>query len=232
MNRISVVIPSYNQAQYLEDCLESAYNQTVSPHEIIVVDDGSTDNSLEIADRYRFAQFPGIESPVRVVSQVNKGLPSARNTGIMNATGDWVLLLDADDMLKEDAIEKLTRAISDFPTCDVIAPSFETFGLSEQKVILGAFTFEDMKVGNRLGYFSLIRKSVLLEIGGYSPRMKFGFEDYHLWFNLFARGKNFAVLQDVLVRYRTKEKSMIHDAMEHQEYLMEQIKKDFPQLWK
>lgn len=227
---ISIICPCYNQAEFLEETLDSAYNQTMPAHEIIVVDDGSTDGSGEIADRYKFAQFPGIESPVKVVHQVNKGLASARNTAIMNATGDWILPLDSDDMLKENAIEKFTAAILHF-NADVIVPSFEMFGLREGPVILGGFTMDQLKEANRLGYFSLIRRSALLETGGYSPKMKWGFEDYHEWFDLFSRGKTMAVLSDVLVRYRIRENSMITESNKHSDELMGQIKRDFPHLW-
>ncbi len=231
MNKISIVIPAYNQAEYLEDCIESAYNQTMQAHEIIIVNDGSTDNTAEIAERYRFAQYPGIESHVRVIHQVNKGLSSARNTGIMAATGDYIWFLDADDIMKENAIEKMSLFMTQ-ANADVYAPSFQEFGKGNREVILGSFTMEDLKVGNRLGYFSCIRRSALIEAGGYSPRMNWGYEDYHLWFDLFARGKTVATMTDILMMYRVKDKSMIHEANAHSVELMNQIKKDFPHLWK
>lgn len=228
---ISIIIPSYNQAEYLPKAIESAYNQTVPAKEIIIVDDGSTDNSLELARTYEFKKFPFVESPVKVVSQVNKGLPSARNTGIMNCTSDYILPLDADDFLEENALEVIQMAIMQ-SNADIIAPSFRCFGKINQDVVLGGFSMDDMKVANRIGYFSCVRRSVLLEVGGYSPRMKFGYEDYHMWFDILRRGRSFNILSDILVNYRTKEKSMIHDAQEHHEELMAQIKKDFPHLWR
>ncbi len=227
---ISIVIPSYNQGDYLEECIESCYNQTMQADEIIVVDDGSKDDSLGIARRYEFKEFPMIESPVRVISQVNKGLASARNTGIMNAIGHYILFLDADDVLMENAIETFTKHASE-TNADIIAPSFREFGKSEREVILGQFNMEDLKIANRLPYFSLIKRSALLECGGYSPRMKWGYEDYALWFDLFSRGKSIAVLQDILVKYRIKERSMIHEANEHRDELLSQIRKDFPSVF-
>lgn len=228
---ISVVIPSFNQGEYLEDCIESVYSQTLQAHEIIIVDDGSSDDSLEIARRYEFKEFPMIESPVKVINQVNKGLASARNTGIMNATGDYVLFLDADDMLAENAIERFTKEAQE-TNADIIAPSFKEFGKSEREVILGKFTIEDLKIANRLGYFSLIKRSALLECGGYNPKMKWGWEDFALWFDLFSRGKSITVIPDILVKYRVKERSMIHEANTHAEELWAQIKKDFPSIFR
>lgn len=230
MPTISIVIPSYNQAEFLEECLESAYNQTLAPLEILVIDDGSKDNSLEIARRYEFREFPGIESPVRVIPQVNKGLPSARNTGIMNASGDYILFLDADDKLKENAISVITNTIAQFPA-DIVAPSFKEFGKSDREVIVNQFTMDDLKVANRIGYFCAIRRSALLECGGYSPRMTWGFEDYHLWFDLFSRSKTIAFIQEPLVYYRVKEHSMIYEANQHAQELGAQIQKDFPHIF-
>lgn len=228
--KISIIIPAFNQGEYLEDCLESAYNQTMQAHEIIVINDGSTDNTQEIAERYMFKELPLIESPVRVINQVNKGLSSARNTGIMAATGDYILPLDSDDVLMENAIERFTQEIQE-TNADIVSPSFKEFGKSDREVILGKFGMDELKIANRLPYFSAIRRSALVEVGGYSPRMKWGYEDYHLWFDLFRRGKSITVLQEILVMYRVKEKSMIHEANAHNEELMAQIKKDYPQIF-
>ena len=212
----SIIIPSYNQAEYLPYAIESAL---IQPHsEVIVVDDGSTDGSLEIAKGYK---------GVKVISQVNKGLASARNTGIMNAKGSWILPLDADDILLDNCIEKIIEAIAE-TKADIVSPSFKTFGVSGEEVILMANPkLEDFKTGNRVGYCSAIRKRALLAVGGYSPRMTWGAEDYHLWFNLLTRGYKLVTIPEVLWLYRTKEESMWTETAKHQDEFMAQIRKDF-----
>jgi glycosyltransferase involved in cell wall biosynthesis len=211
---ISISISSYNQAEWLPDAIESALGQ--SP-EILVIDDGSTDNSLEIARSY----------PVKVISQVNKGLSSARNTGIMNATGDYILFLDADDILLPNCIQAMEKAIKE-TNADIIAPSFKNFGVHNGEIILDPrTTLQDFMTANRIGYFSAIRTSKLKEIGGYSPRMTWGYEDYHLWHNLLNRGASLHVLKEVLVLYRTKPNSMLTTAQQHHDELVAQINKDF-----
>lgn len=231
MSQISVVVPSYNQAQYLPECIESVLGQGLQPYEIIVVDDGSTDNSLEIARKY----------PVKVISQTNRGLSAARNTGLMNATGEYILPLDADDKLCEGAISRIQEVI-DETNVDIVSPSFMEFGIRNQMVILMPNpTLEDFKTGNRVGYCSAIRRACLLEVGGYSPRMMEnipgkggiyqGYEDFALWFDLLSRGKQIVTIPEVLWMYRTKEHSMINDAQAHHEELMGQIVKDFPQVF-
>lgn len=222
---ITISISSYNQQEFLPDAIESALNQTV-PCEVIVVDDGSTDSSLEIARKY----------PIKVISQVNKGLSSARNTGLMNSRESgapftlprYFLPLDADDILLPDCAERIMQEIEK-TGADIIAPSFKCFGRVQNTVILMENPLiSDFKVANRIGYCSAIRKDKLLEVGGYSPRMTFGYEDLHLWFNLLSRGATIKTIPEVLWLYRTKEKSMWHDAVEHHEELMNQIYKDFP----
>src|SRR3990167_1654617 len=219
--KISIVIPSYNQSQYLSSAISSALEQSMKAHEIIVIDDGSQDNSLEIAK-----SFNGI----KVISQTNRGLPSARNTGIMSATGEYCLFLDADDMLLENTIEKITEVVEQ-TNADIISPSFKCFGLAQNEIILMENpTIEDFKVANRVGYCSAVKKEVLLEVGGYSPKMWCGWEDFHLWFNLLLRGKTIKTIQEVLWLYRVKEHSMINEANKHADELWGQIGKDFPQL--
>lgn len=235
---ISIIIASYNQQEYLPDAIESVLNQRwfTNELELIVIDDGSTDHSLEIANKYRSeflskknAGKNGQLKDLKVISQVNKGLPSARNTGIMNADGEWILPLDADDILMPDSLSEIWKE-SNSPFCpDVVGLSFKEFGIRNGEIILMQNpTVEDFKTGNRIGYCSLIRKSALLEVGGYSPKMVWGYEDFHLWFNLLQKGKTFKTISKSLWLYRTKEKSMITESIKHHEELMRQIMHDFP----
>lgn len=222
---ISIIIPSYNQAEYLSDAIDSALSQTIGC-QLVIVDDGSIDASLEIAKGYS-KKFGG----VKVISQVNKGLASARNTGIMNASGNYCLFLDADDILWDNCIEKIEEKRSQ-TGADIIAPSFKEFGVSQREVILMPNpTIEDFKIANRIGYCAAIKRDALLEVGGYSSRMTWGAEDYHLWFNLLSRGKTLVTIPEVLWLYRTKLQSMWQQTKHYQEEYMSQIKKDFPQLW-
>lgn len=100
---ISVVIPCYNYARYLSDCVRSCLLQTVQPHEIIIVDDASTDNSAEVAWHLRSREL-GVDISVRRLNH-NQGVSAARNVGIDGAMGNLIVLLDADDMLTPRSIE-------------------------------------------------------------------------------------------------------------------------------
>ena len=207
------------QSQYLSEAIESALAQT-EPCEVIVINDGSPDDTKEVAARY----------PVKLINQVNKGLASARNAGIMASTGEFIMPLDADDVLDPKCVGELLFK-ADETGADVVAPSIREFGLTHAVTILDPeITIEKMRLGNHLGYFSLIRKSALLETGGYSPKMVHGWEDYALWFDLLTRGKKFVTVQEPLVFYRTKANSMWQESRKHEKELWDQIFKDFPQI--
>lgn len=215
---ITIGIPCYGQAEFLPDAIESARSQTI-PCETIVVIDGSNDNSKEVAERYK---------GIKIIDQVNKGLASARNTAIMNMQGDYFLPLDADDILQDNAAERL-RWIAEVTDADIIAPSIKCFGVGNETITLMPDpTLNDFKAGNRIPYCSMIKRSALLEVGGYSPRMDKGWEDLHLWINLLSRGKRIVTTADPLVLYRTKQTSMWTEAEKHRDELMAQIYKDFP----
>ena len=201
MKKISVIIPCYNQAQYLPEAIESVLNQTVKPHEIIVVNDGSPDDTRYVAKNYE---------GIKYIETTNRGLSSARNTGIMNMTGDWFYPLDSDDKMAPNCIERISQIIEENPDANIISPSFQCFGKYTDPVILMPnpkledFKFVEGQPMNRIGYFSAIKKEALLEVGGYSPKMTWGWEDLHLTINLLNHGKKIVTIPEILMFYRTK----------------------------
>lgn len=116
-HKVSVIIPVYNSQKFLAKSIESVLNQTYKNIEIIAVDDGSTDNSLQILKKF--------ENKITVISQENKGLADALNTGIKNMTGNWARLLSSDDMLYSDAVEVLVREIQKFPESTIVYSNWD-----------------------------------------------------------------------------------------------------------
>ena len=100
--KLSLIVPVYNTRAYLEKCMESLLNQTWTDLEILCVNDGSTDYSGEILDK-----FARRDSRVQVISQENRGLSAARNAGLRRATGEYVCFVDSDDVLELDACRRL-----------------------------------------------------------------------------------------------------------------------------
>jgi glycosyltransferase involved in cell wall biosynthesis len=109
MSRVSVIVPTYNCAPYLVEAIDSVLSQTYKATEIIVVDDGSSDNTWDVLEPY--VQ----RAAVKYIRQSKQGPGSARNVGIRSATGDYIAFLDADDALTEDSLEKRVALLRDFP---------------------------------------------------------------------------------------------------------------------
>lgn len=116
---ISVIVPVYNVEKYINNCLNSLINQTKKEIEIIAVNDGSTDNSLNILEEYS-KKYPDL---IKVISQENQGLSVARNTGIKNSAGKYIAFVDSDDEIELDLLEKLWEKVVEYPydvvTCNV-----------------------------------------------------------------------------------------------------------------
>ncbi len=115
--KVSVCVPVYNMEEYLEDCIKSLVNQTLKEIELIFVNDGSSDNSINILNKYKH-QYPNI----KVITQDNQGLGGARNTGLKNATGEYIGFVDADDFVEKDMYEKMYKKAkevdADIVICD------------------------------------------------------------------------------------------------------------------
>lgn len=108
-SKITVVIPVYNVEQYIEECIESVINQTYTNLEIILVDDGSTDNSGNICNK-----FEKIDKRIKVIHKANGGLSDARNIGLKVSTGEYIQFIDSDDYIEKDMIETLYKTINEY----------------------------------------------------------------------------------------------------------------------
>lgn len=111
MPKFSIIIPVYNTSKYLEKCLDSVFNQTYKDFEVIAINDGSTDNSIEVLKKYK---------DLIIINQENQGLSAARNNGIKKVSGEYFLLLDSDDYIEKELLEKLDEEISKNTSVDLI----------------------------------------------------------------------------------------------------------------
>lgn len=174
---VSAIICCYNGAAFLSQTLDSLLAQTSPPIEIILIDDGSTDESASIAESYG--------PPVRVIRQTNQGLPASRNVGIDAARGNYLLFIDADDLLHPTALELLHNAVVKVPG-SVGLMGFASFRedpsspFSVQKFDATNF-FPEIILGN-FGpqHTRLVPKDVALKAGCFVPTMYY-FEDWHFW---------------------------------------------------
>jgi len=189
-HKTSVVIPCYNQGQFLAEAIESVLAQTEPPIEIIVVDDASTDDTAKVAKRY----------PVTLVRQrKNGGVSAARNAGIAKATGKNIVCLDADDRLRPEFIEKLA-GLADIVSCDL-----KSFGASGGgwKLPMSNPAIEHFIAANQVISGSLFRKSFWTKVGGYDESMRDGLEDWDFWTRCVAVGARVHIIHETLFDYRT-----------------------------
>ena len=150
--RFSIIIPVYNVVGYLRECLESVLHQTFQEWEAICVNDGSTDDSLIILKEYAAK-----DSRFKVVSQTNGGLSAARNTGLGNATGEYVLFLDSDDWLESNILENLDTHLrtpnSELRTLDMLCFSGRRY-IEEVKQFNPADTLAEMTYATGMDYYN------------------------------------------------------------------------------
>ena len=127
----SIIIPMYNTEKYISECLDSVVAQSFNSFECIIVNDGSTDRSVEIASKYCEAN-----NHFRIVSQENRGLSAARNTGLRNAKGDYIVFLDSDDFIKENALYNLHHLILNNNLPDAIVSTTFAYYEKDKNLVL------------------------------------------------------------------------------------------------
>jgi|GEM_PF-1071339 len=208
MPQVSVIIPCYNHAHYLEPALASVLCQSFTDWEAIIVDDGSTDNTAAAAEAF-FAKFT--ERNWKLVRQENSGLASARNTGVKNASGEYILPLDADDLLSPVYLERTVPLLDTDPRLGYVYVIVDCFGEEHRTWSGGAFDFRKLLENNLMACSTLFRKKAWEEAGGYNPNMKYGFEDWDLWVAMGEKGWFGKFLQEPLFLYRKHGASMLKD---------------------
>ena len=209
MKRVSIIIPCFNQGQYLAEAVESVLSQTRPPQEIIIVDDGSIDNTAEVAARFR---------GVRYFFQKNSGPSAARNTGLRHATGDYTLFLDADDILLPSAIEHCLSAFSSQPGvafafggCRLVDSARRL--ISEELPQPHADHFEGLlRGGNHIKMHGTVMydANILKSAGGFDESLR-GCEDYELYLRL-AKNHPVAVYSQISAEYRKHSNNATHNA--------------------
>lgn len=204
MSKVSIVIPCFNGGSMVETAVESALMQTHRDIEVLVVDDGSTDPlTLESLDAIANA------GRAQVVRQENLGPCRARNRGIGEATGDYILPLDHDDEIYPEYAAKAAAVLDEHPDVGVVYARAERFGKSSGEWVLQDFTVGRMLTGNLIYVSAMFRKADWEAVGGYSHELSRGYEDHDFWLKLLALGRNVVRIDEILFRYRDTEGSLV-----------------------
>lgn len=200
---VSVIIPNYNYGRYLAETLESVFAQTLSPHEVIVIDDGSTDNTSEVLSSYG--------ERIRVIHQQNRGVAAARNAGVELASGELVAFLDADDIWLPRKLERqLERFVAD-PGLGLVFCGGEE--IDAKGVLLGRPRVDGMEgwIANEILLFerpavlmpgsgALVPRRIFEEVGGFDGRLPPS-EDWDVSYRIACRYK-VGFVPEVLLQYR------------------------------
>lgn len=165
---ISVIVPTYNQAKYIDETINSILNQTYQDFEIIIVNDGSTDNTLEVLEKYKS------DNRIRVITQANKKLPGALNTGLKNCSGEFITWISSDSYYHPKAFEVMLKNLKENPHVGLISTHFKIFGNREEVIQneIGIYNLEQMKIGNYVGCCFLFRRECYEKVGYYDETLE------------------------------------------------------------
>jgi hypothetical protein len=199
---ISIIIPCFNDWQYIEQAVDSALKQTYSNIEVIIVDDGSNAKTKAVLKRFK-------AKIIKLITQENKGQSTARNVGIREAKGDYILVLDSDDFFEPSFCSKALTIFVNDPNIKLVSCYanliFENKTISVFKPEGGNienFLFHNAALGT-----SMFKKSDWLYCGGYDEDMTNGMEDWEFFIRLLKDGGTTEIIQEPLYNYRKRNDS-------------------------
>jgi len=212
MPRVSVIIPSYNCARYLRRAIDSASEQTYKDYEIVLVDDGSTDDTKDVVMQYG--------QKVTYLYQQNQGLSAARNQGISKASGELLAYLDADDMWYPEKLERQVAFLDAHPECGIVHSEMSI--INEQDEVLHVRFYEETQRSVPQGYcmqqllmrchiqpVTVVERRNLFDlVGGFDKRLLVA-QDYLHWIMIAAEGQAVGYLAEPLGKYRWRAGSLI-----------------------
>ena len=200
-HRVSVVIPCYNHGEFIGEAIDSVRAQDYPDIEIIVVNDGSSDPGT-------LCMLAALENDVLLIEQSNKGLAAARNRGIQEATGIYVLPLDADDRIAPEFVREAVTVMDKDDSVGIVYGQTELFGSKSGLWQLPAYSMPEILFENMIVATALFRKSDWLRVGGYRQSMAHAWEDWDFWLAMIATGCKVVRLDEVFFYYRISASSM------------------------
>jgi glycosyltransferase involved in cell wall biosynthesis len=205
--KVSVVIPCFNHGEFLPEAVKSVKNIQREDIELIVVDDGSTD------ERTRKEMDKLCGQGIKVIRQENKGLAAARNVGTLASQGEYLFPLDADDRLRSGWIDRGIGILDSEPQVGVVYGDAQCFGSRTDHWRVGPFDTDRLLDWNFIHASALYRRSVWEQNSGYDGTMPVqGLEDWDFWLGALEHGWRFAYMPEVFFDYRQAEQSMITHA--------------------
>lgn len=222
-HKVSIIIPCYNQAEYLPETLDSVLAQTYADWECVIVDDGSTDQSCEVAQRY-VANDPRFQ----YLYQANQGPSAARNNGIKHTNGEFVLPLDADDLIADTYLEKAVAVFASHPEMKLVYCKAKLFGARNQTWDIPNYSYDRLLWENMVFSSSVYRRTDYKKTMGYNADMREGLEDWDFWLSLLEQGDHVYRIDEELFFYRIKDISRNTNAEARERELLQRIYTNHP----
>ena len=194
--KISIITACFNHGRYIGEMLQSVYCQTFQEFEVIIVNDGSTDNTSEILSSVT-------NGNVTVINTKNNGPALARNIAISHAKAPVIMNLDADDKIASDLLEKAYKIFTENENAGIVHCDAECFGARVGKFEIGDYSINNMLYSNRINSQSFFKREDWEKVGGYSDELIYGMEDWDFWLLLIELGRDVIKIPESLVFYRT-----------------------------
>ncbi len=207
-SRVSVIIPVFNYAHYLEGALESVRQQTMRDIDVIVVDDQSTDASIAVASDWLKLHGCDFNMVALLQNRQNAKLGASRNAGVSFSDTEVFFPLDPDNLFLPPCVEKCL-ALLDETGAAYVYPTIEVFGDRTEEIGLLSYDPAYFQCGNYIDAMAIVRKAAWIAVGGYGALDPPGYEDYDFWCKLAEKGLFGARLNEVVARYRAHNTSML-----------------------
>lgn len=198
MEKVSVIMPCYNDGKYIMEAIDSIVKQTYQNWVLIIVDDGSDDEETKRI-------INEIQNPkIKVFHTEHLRPAGARNYGIQKAEGTYILPVDSDDRIHEEYMEKAVKMIESNPRIGVVYCKAELFGEKSGSWNLPDYSFKHMLLDNIVFVTALFYKSDWEKVGGFNTSMAQGMEDYDFWLSILGLEREICQIPEVLFYYRIK----------------------------
>lgn len=198
MEKVSIIMPCYNDGAYIEESVASVQAQTYGNIELIIIDDGSNDaNTLQILEQLA-------QTGIKILHTDHLRPAGARNAGISVATGKYILPLDSDDTIEPSYVEQAVKEMEKDESVGVVYCHADLFGEESGPWQLKEYSLDNMLLDNVVFVTALFRKEDWETVGGFRTTMKHGMEDYDFWLSILELGREIRQLPDILFHYRIK----------------------------
>ncbi|MEX2396948.1 MAG: glycosyltransferase, partial [Balneolales bacterium] len=202
---VTIVIPTYNHGQFIGEAIESIFAQDYKNYEIVIIDDGSLDNTEEVVSNYE---------GIKYLKQKNQGLSASRNIGLQNSKGEYITFLDADDVLQPNAITTNVQHFTKNKNCAFVSGNHKRIAVDGREIAppqisyISSNHYEAFLKGNYIGMHGTVmyNKKILLEEGGFNTNLAVC-EDYDLYLRLSRKHKIFSH-QQIIASYRQHDNNM------------------------